>query len=185
MKKTLLSILAAATILSSSCYVQRNAGNDVNTQTIEVPQIEVSSMNNDSLRNLYSDTEQIGVGIDVFFNLKNSGRWHTERNGDRTWYLRIVSPEASYVALLFENLHIPLSATLTFYADNTNNPISDYSYTDNTKDGKNISFPIPGESVTLKYHEPRMVKDEGIVYINKVVHGFRSLVQELAMHDTL
>ncbi|MCB9357565.1 MAG: trypsin-like peptidase domain-containing protein [Calditrichaeota bacterium] len=112
---------------------------------------------------------------DVSFSLENSGHWETLASGERVWSLRVVSPGATDLILVYDQWRIPKPCELWIYDDARTTVLGPFTYLDNWSAG-NITPLTPGDAVTLEYHVPADQDDAGELSIFRVLHGYRNIL---------
>jgi hypothetical protein len=122
-----------------------------------------------------NDPYRFAAAIDVALNLKNSGRWDTLPGGDRLWRLRIVSPGAFSIGLLYNDWDIPKGGQLFIYNDDHSMVIGAFTDFNNWEGGKNITQHVAGDATTLEYLEPASVAGRSRLSIFQVCHAYRNL----------
>ena len=118
---------------------------------------------------------RFGAPIDVAFDMENFGVWTTLPGGGRIWRLRIVSPGAFSIGLLYNHWFIPEGADLFVYNDDRSHVIGAFTSFNNWVDGTNITQPVQGDAVTLEYYQPADARERGIISIWRIVHDYRDL----------
>lgn len=108
----------------------------------------------------------------VHFDFTNSGSWETLSDGSRVWRLRIVSPGATDLYLVYDAWRLVKPCELYLYNDDHSVVLGPYTYLDNWGNS-NITPLTDGEAVTLEYFVPAGVEDFGELSISDVLHGYR------------
>ncbi|HEY3295092.1 MAG TPA: serine protease [bacterium] len=121
------------------------------------------------------ERNRFALAMDVNLNLGNSGVWSTLPNGDRVWRLRISSPQAYSIGLVYNHWFIPKGGQLWIYNDNHSQVIGSFTSFNNWTDGTNITQPVSGDAVTLEYLEPRALRGQSVLAIFQVCHAYRNL----------
>lgn len=115
---------------------------------------------------------QVARPQEVSFNLNNSGTWEILPDGSRIWRLRIVSPNATDLWLVYDQWRIVKPCELYLYNDDRSMTLGPYTYIDNW-DGTNVTPITSGEAVTLEYVVPADQQDIGELSVMRVLHGYR------------
>lgn len=120
---------------------------------------------------------RFGFPHEVSFNLKNSGVWTELPSGDRIWQLSIYCPEALSINLLYDQFWLPEKAKLFLYTKDREHTIGAFTSANNKGEAENIqgfaTGLLYGETITLEYFVPKDVKEDGIISLARVVHGYR------------
>lgn len=147
----------------------------------QIPVIQMPGFDEEAMRTedemFYSQKGQMfrfGKEFDVDYSLQNSGQWETLENGDRIWRLAIHSKGASSINLMYNHYELPMGARFFLYNSDGSQQLGAFtSY--NNKEYKSFSTSfINDETCYLEYFEPADVAGQGIININRVVHGYRS-----------
>jgi hypothetical protein len=120
---------------------------------------------------------RFGYPQKVNFNLGNSGVWTFLPNGDRLWQLKIVCADALSVNLLYEKFWIPEKAKFFIYSNDKKHSIGAFTALNNKGSKENpqefSTGLIYSDSIVLEYLLPKEVKEQGVISISYVVHGYR------------
>lgn len=122
---------------------------------------------------------RFGEEIEVNLNLENSGVWDELENGDRIWRINIQSVGAKTLNFIFNDFYLPPGASLYLYNNDRTDLLGAYTSTQNRADRQLGTWFVDGENVWLEYYEPRSQLEEGSLQIAKVVHGYRSVSQNI------
>lgn len=117
---------------------------------------------------------RFGVELAVDLGLDNAGVWDVLPNGDRVWRINIVSSGAKTINFVFDQYKLPPGASVYLYSDDQTSLIGAYTDLLNNEEQLLGTWMVAGESVWVEYHEPKAVRGQGKLNINKVVHGYRS-----------
>jgi lysyl endopeptidase len=117
-----------------------------------------------------------GKAHEVSLNLSNSGTWETLPNGDKIWRLKITSPGAYSINLLYDQFFLPQGAELFIYNSDQSDVLGAFTSINNNPDGTFSSFLTSGETTILEYYEPAAVSGQGVLSISSVVHGYRQML---------
>ena len=121
---------------------------------------------------------RFGKGIEVDVSLQNAGTWQTLSSGDRVWRLKIRSRGALSINLIYTSFFMPEGATFHIYNEAKTDVIGAFT-SENNKPGKAFATGIvKGESCILEYFEPFTHRNEGIINISQVIHGYRDAFKQ-------
>jgi hypothetical protein len=149
---------------------------------INMPNLDLKALSREDLRNEGTGTPyRFGFSHDVLLSLTNSGVWQTTKDGGRLWTLRIYSPDALSLNLLYDKFWIPNGAQFFLYSEDMKQHIGAFTSKNNKGDRENIlgfatSF-LFTNSIVLEYYEPAETIENGIISISNVISGYRSLIQ--------
>jgi len=188
-------LIACMIILCSSVYGQVSRGGTPismnkslsgDIQTILMDPVDVDAYLAEDAMNQGKDVPyRTGAGFDVHYTLTNSGTWTELADGGHIWRLRIESPGAYYINLLYDFYYVPEGATLFIYNEGYKNVIGAFT-SDNIKShGKFATAPVPGDVTILEYYEPANVRGRGDISINRVVHGYKDIFNWSGIKEAL
>lgn len=115
---------------------------------------------------------RFGKGVEVNNTLENSGTWF-KTEGGRVWKLRIKSPSAYSLNLIFNKLFISGSTELYIYNEDRTmlyGPVTSSSITSS----RFYTDLIKGDGLILELFEPFEETGKTILHLTGVVHGFRN-----------
>lgn len=118
---------------------------------------------------------RFGEPLDVRFDLSDSGVWEELPDGSRLWRLRISSPGARSINLIFGRFHLPDGAELYLYDDQRTTVLGSFNALNNKPHGQFATEPIFAEAISLEYLEPAWVDFPGELRVDQVIHGFRDI----------
>ncbi len=122
---------------------------------------------------------RFGYPLDVDLNLINSGSWMTLPNGDRIWRLEIECINALSINLLYDKFWLPYGTKFHLYSKNKSQIIGGFNADNNRgtkqKPSKFTTGLLFSQSIILELYEPLALKNQSIISIDKVVHGYRKI----------
>lgn len=145
--------------------------------TLRLPHVDVAAYLDEDSRAGKTTPFRFGatLPVDLGFEI---GRWSVASNGDRVWRLRLESPGAYSLGLLFSQYTLPGGASLFVYGDGYADLVGGFDDRNNKDDGEFSIAPVPGQAITLEYVEPAAVAAAGLsarLRISAVVHDYRDL----------
>ena len=121
---------------------------------------------------------RFGKEIEVDVSLQNAGTWQTLPSGDRVWRLKIRSRGALSINLIYTSFFMPEGATFHIYNETKTDVIGAFT-SENNKPGKGFATGlVKGEACILEYFEPFTHRNEGIINISQVIHGYRDAFKQ-------
>ena len=121
---------------------------------------------------------RFGKEIEVDVSLQNAGTWQTLSSGDRVWKLKIRSRGAVSINLIYKSFFMPEGATFHIYNETKTHVIGAFT-SENNKPGKGFATGlVKGETCILEYFEPFTHRNEGIINISQVIHGYRDAFKQ-------
>jgi len=104
--------------------------------------------------------------------LKKAGIKKELPNGDNIWLLKIHSPDAFSINLIYD--YFKLGKGSTFFIYNEDRTMILGAFTPEVSNNPYNEFAtdlIQGNTIVLEYYEPESSND-GVIHINKVIHGY-------------
>jgi len=117
---------------------------------------------------------RFGWGHEVGFDLENSGLWEDLPSGERLWRLRVESPGAWSLNLIFDRYELPEGARLYVHND-AGRVLGAFTSDLNQPHGMFATEPLAGDAVTLEYVEPQSAPIGGL-RLDQVVHAYRDIL---------
>lgn len=142
-------------------------------QIIKMPVINVDSLLAvDSLESKENKPFRFGYAIDVDMGLQNIGTWDTLQNGDKIWRLKISSPGAFSINLIFDDFWLPEGGEFFIYNEDKSMIIGAFTGTINNNQFNKFSTDlVKGETTVLEYYEPGYASG-GKINVDKVIHAY-------------
>lgn len=144
-----------------------------------VPQVTMPAVNEtallaeDALNNAKDEPYRFGAELNVHLDMNNCGLWEMLPNGDRIWRVTVYSKNAKTLNLVYDHFYMPPGAKLFLYNPAHTEVIGAFTQYNNKPHHRFATGLIRGNTTVLEYYEPAEVFGEGIISINKVVHGYR------------
>ncbi len=118
---------------------------------------------------------RFGFPFEVSYSLDNSGTWTDLGDGGRIWRLRIESPGAYSINLIYDRYYLPEGAKLFLYNEDMSMIIGAFTARNNKDHGQFATGPVKGGVTILEYNEPAAVRGEGQISISRVIHGYKNI----------
>ena len=117
---------------------------------------------------------RFAYAIPVDFNLNNSGQWYD--TGDyRVWQLRLSSPGALSLNVVFDRYRLPEGARLFLFSEDGTDLLGAFTDENNKADLKLATLPVVGDKLVLQYEEPVDAAFSGELQLKSVNHDFVGL----------
>lgn len=110
--------------------------------------------------------------------LQNSGVWSTLPNGDRVWRLAILCPGAYSINFEFNTYVVPSGAHVFVWNDRGEH-LGAFTAESNPGHTELGVTQLPGNRITIEYHEPVAVAGQGQLRIGQVTHAYRDIFHML------
>lgn len=148
------------------------------TPIVTTPKLDMAKIaKEDEEDELYDMPPRFGYSHFVNYNLKNSGIWYELPNGDKLWKLEVICPNALSVNFCYDKFWVPEGGKLFVYSKDRKQSIGAFTSKNNKGDRENIrgfaTGLVYGNDVVLEYYQPKDVREEAIISIDFIVHGYR------------
>jgi lysyl endopeptidase len=183
-----LKLMALATNLAFASLAAAQAGesgvppsatNTLHTQvpTEVMPALDVDALLEEDAANDGAPAPfRFGWGHEVQLGLQEAGLWEELPGGGRLWRLRVQSPGAWSINLIFDRYELPEGARL-WVRNDAGRVLGAFTSALNQPHGMFATEPIPGDAVTLEYVEPDSAPI-GSLRIKQVVHAYRDILDQ-------
>jgi len=118
---------------------------------------------------------RFGQPFDVDYSLNNSGTWDELPDGGRIWRLKIYSPGAYSINLIYSRFWLPPGAKLFVYDASWEMIIGAFTERNNKDHGQFATGPVKGDMTVLEYYEPAGVRGQGEIAISRIVHAYKDV----------
>ena len=117
---------------------------------------------------------RFGTALDVSLGIESAGQWTAlPDTSGRLWRLRISSPGAHSINLIFDRFHLPPGGKLFIYNRDRSTVLGAFTEANNKSYGRFSTLPVEGETITLEYYEPQSQRGNTLLRVSKVVHAYR------------
>jgi hypothetical protein len=142
---------------------------------IVMPFLDMHAIQKEDLENEGSNIPvRFGFSHEKILSLSNSGIWETTSDGSRLWRLKIYSPDAISLNLLYDKFWLPKGAKFFIYSEDMKQHIGAFT-SQNNKEG-NMGFAtgfLFTNSIVLEYYEPAEIEERGIISVSQIISGYR------------
>lgn len=181
MKKLLLLLVLSFTVSifsqvtnegtpASWALTQKAGLNAIALPGIDIKKIKAEDDINDKLE---AKPYRVGVLQKVNYGLDNAGVWTQLPNGDRIWRIVFNSKDAIHLSVNFDRFYLPKGANIYLYNDERTDLLGAYTDTSNNEEQRLGTWFVNGERLWIEYYEPKDIKDQGVLNISSVIHGYR------------
>lgn len=188
--KSIFAIVVISFALTASALCQIEAEGEPrsfsvalksNLTTVKMGAVDVEALlKEDEIEEEEGLPFRFGAPFDVDYNTENSGQWEELDDGSRIWRLRISSPGAYSINLLYSRYVLPPGATLHIYSDDKSHTIGAFTAGNNKDHGRFATSPVKGDVSIVEYYEPADVRGKGEVAINRIVHAYKDIFRFFA-----
>jgi hypothetical protein len=117
---------------------------------------------------------RFGWGHEVQLGLEEAGLWEELPGGQRLWRLRVQSPGAFSINLIFDRYALPDGARL-WVRNDAGRVLGAFTSALNQPHGMFATEPLAGDAVTLEYVEPASAPIASL-RVSQVVHAYRDIL---------
>ncbi len=183
--KTAVSATIALAFISVS-FAQVSAGGEPYSfshnvrgeiQTVTMPEVDVESLLMEDEDAPKDEPFRFGYPNPVNYNLTNSGTWEDLPDGSRLWRLRIVSPGAQSINLIYDRFHLPPGGEFFVYNEDRTTVYGAFTEQNNKPHYEFATTPTPGDVTILEYVHPGGDLSDTEISITSVIHGYRNIFQ--------
>ncbi|MFH1688034.1 MAG: trypsin-like peptidase domain-containing protein, partial [bacterium] len=118
---------------------------------------------------------RFGAPFDVDYDFMTMAAWHEFADGSRVGRLRIASPDAYSINLIYRSYHVPQGALFFVYSADQEMVIGAFDSRNNKEHGQFATRPVKGDEIVLEYFEPADVRQQGTIVISRIVHGYKNM----------
>jgi hypothetical protein len=172
----LLAGIASAQLSYGGEPASRHVPLTVPLPTVTMAPVDVSALLAEDEVRAKDGPFRFGATLEVDLSPSSSGAWETLADGSRLWRLRIASPGAFSLSLLFDEFELPGGSRLFAYNDAGTTLLGSYDERSNKPNGQFAIEPVEGDALTVEYHEPPAAAGQGRLRIGAVVHDYRDIV---------
>jgi hypothetical protein len=120
---------------------------------------------------------QFAHGFDVNISPETDGNWLYNVNGFDIWQVKIVSPGALSLNLIFEKFNLPFGARLFLFNEIENQYRGAFTAFNNKSTGKFAVSPIAGDELIVQYEVPAGYTGKNDFVITQVNHDFVGILK--------
>jgi hypothetical protein len=157
-----------------------------NIQSISMGYVDVEALlAEDSVQEEMGMPYRFGYPFSVGYNLENSGTWEILPDGGRLWRLKISSPGAYSINLIYDAFRLPDGAELFIYNEDRSMVLGAFTSQNNKPWSEFATGLVKGDVCILEYYEPADVEFPGVISISSVVHGYKNLFSYKEVDEAL
>jgi len=144
-----------------------------------MPHLDFEALQKEDLENAGVGPYRFGYSHTVNLTLENSGLWTTTEDGGKLWRLRIASPDARSLNLLYDKFWLPEGAKFFLYSEDKKQHLGAFTSRNNkgTKEdikGFATTF-LFAKTIVLEYYEPANITENGILSVSRIISGYRNI----------
>lgn len=105
---------------------------------------------------------------------KNSGTWTVASDGTKIWRVKILSPGAYSLNIIFDQFELPDHAKLFIYSPDHQKVMGAFTANNESGYGTFAVRPLAGDEMVVEYDEPADAEFSGQLRITKVNHDYKN-----------
>ncbi|MFH2096593.1 MAG: trypsin-like peptidase domain-containing protein, partial [Bacteroidota bacterium] len=147
---------------------------------IEMPAFDVNAMLLEDQLTMETKAApyRFAKSFDISLDASNSGTWENLPNGDRLWRLKLSSPGAYSLNVIFNDYNLPEGAAMYIYNDDRSFILGALTSINNKPDGVLATSLVPGDRITIEYYEPSNAGFQGTFRIGRLSHDYRGVLDK-------
>jgi len=142
--------------------------------TLAIPSEEIQMVKQLKKKKVSTKAFRFAYAIPVSFSTQNSGLW-IEVGAYNVWQLKLESPGALSLNVIFSRYHLPEGARLFLFSEDKSDMIGAFTARNNKADGVLATMPVAGDRIILQYEEPVDAEFSGELELESVNHDFAGL----------
>jgi lysyl endopeptidase len=152
----------------------------------KIPQIIMPALNNEVLRNRAFESRKHNLKLkslnfahsfDVSISPLNEGYWTYGIKGYDIWRIKIISPGALSLNVIFDNFNLPQGARLFLFNEQLNYQLGAFTSYNNKPFGKFAVSPVAGDKLVIQYEVPAGTDGKKDFIIKKINHDFVGILK--------
>ncbi len=151
--------------------------------TVRLPAVDLRPFLEEDAQHIPGRPERFGAPAALDLSPFNSGAWSDLPDGDRLWRLRLNSPGALSISLIFDSFHLEPENELFIFNDDRSMVLGAFSEHNNQPDGVFAIQPVIGEAITLEFRQPKEGA-VGVFRITQLIHGYRDVYSDATASAT-
>ena len=143
--------------------------------TATLPRPDIESLAREDLQRGFGPF-RYGAVIETDQGLEHTGRWdRVPAEGAFVWRLRISSPGAHSLGIVFGEYDIPAGGQVFLYDDGGTHVLGAYTEANSKSNGMLAIEPVAGDALTIEYVQAAWVSQTPRLRVRQVVHDYRDL----------
>ncbi|MCB2197057.1 MAG: T9SS type A sorting domain-containing protein [Bacteroidetes bacterium] len=186
----LLVIILTTPIYGSGQIIQKGAPDLALEKQIEIPttilpKIDIKKLEREDRQSNRSRLKILRYAeiIDVDLSPETDGIWVDGKNGEKIWYLKIISSDAYSLGILFDQFRLPVGSKLFVYSSDHKYVRGAFTYKNNKASNILPIAPVKGDEIIIEYHEPAKVEFNGELHISSVAHDYKNIFNYLSKSE--
>ncbi|WP_027395942.1 T9SS type A sorting domain-containing protein [Aquimarina latercula] len=144
--------------------------------TVKLPKVDMEELMKEDAREASKDVPlRFAYPHDVNLNPEISGKWFTNKNGDKFWLLALESKGAKSLNLTFSDFYLPVGSKLFIYNEDKTDIKGAFTSSNNKETRKWSTAPILGDKIIIEYYQPSIVTETPSLQIATIAHDYRGV----------
>jgi hypothetical protein len=140
----------------------------------QLPELDIDSLiEEDKVNDKLPLPWRFGFKHQVSLGLEN-GQWSELENGDKIWRLKVYSPEALSLNIIFDQFFLPEGSELFLYDESHEHLLGRYTSKENQESNRFGTWLIESDNIIVEYYEPLSVSNDVRLNIESITHGYRN-----------
>ena len=118
---------------------------------------------------------KFAISGNVDIDPANSGTWYFDNQGTAVWQVRLKSPGAKSLHLVFDHFDPPIGARLFLFSPDRDLQLGAFTAANSNQNKILVTQPVPGDELVVQYQLPEKLKNQAQLNISQVGHGFLDL----------
>ena len=144
-------------------------------QTVTLPEVDAEPLFIEDENAPKDEPFRFGYPQPVNYNLENSGTWEDLPDGGRLWRLRIISPGAKSINLIYDRFHLPDGGLFFVYNEDLSSVYGAFTSQNNKDHFEFATSPTSGDITILEYFHPSSDPGNTEIGITSVIHAYRDI----------
>lgn len=149
-----------------------------------LPLVDVAPFLMEDSRRRPDEPVRFGIPIPANISPLNAGAWTRLPCGDLLWRLRVRSPGATSISLMFDSFNLGRESQLFVYTDDASVVLGPFSAHNNRADGIFATQPILGDAVTIELLQPEC-GPLAFFRLSEIIHGYRNVYELAGSSDSV
>lgn len=116
-----------------------------------------------------------GAEVQTRLDAAEAGLWEETKDGDLVWRLRVQSPGALSLGVLFTEYELPAGGQLFLYSADRQTVVGAFTSETRQPNGMLAVQPIPGDELVIEYAQPGALRTRPRLVVGQVVHDYRGV----------
>ena len=151
---------------------------DFEIPVVVLEEINIKKLEKEDKEHLNSGLKsfRFAENIEVDIDIENYGVWKILPEGDKVWYIKIKSPGAYSLSVVFNHYRIPPGAKLHIYNTEKSHIRGAFTFKNNKWNYILPIAPVKGDEIVIEYYEPKDADFSGELHIASIAHDYKDIL---------